>query len=112
MVNTSTKKKSVKKSVKKAATKKAAVKKAATKKTAVKKTVTKKAAVKKASTKKAAVNKSIKTISYQDRYHKIAEAAYLLAEKQNFSSGNELRHWLEAEMLIDDWIAKEKIKIF
>ncbi len=102
MANTTSKKKSVKK----AATKKAAIKKAVAKKAATKKAVKKKASVKKAASKR-----TIKTISYQDRYQKIAEAAYLLAEKQDFAPNNELRHWLEAEIQIDAWIKDEKIKL-
>ena len=97
---------SKKKSVKKAAAKKAVSKKAVTKKA-----VSKKAVSKKASVKKAAAKRKAKTLSYQDRYQKIAEAAYLLAEKQSFAPNNELRHWLEAEIQIDAWIKDEKIKL-
>ncbi len=80
--------------------------KATPKKKAVKKAVAKKAAPKKASVKKAA-----KTISYQLRYQKIAEAAYLLAEQQNFRSNSELDNWLAAEAQIDKWIKSEKLKL-
>ena len=94
---------------KKSVSKKAVKKKAATKKAAVKKAVSKKAAVKKAASKKAAAK--AKTISYQERYHKIAEAAYLIAEKQGFRPGNEMDNWLIAENEIDGWIKKDKLKL-
>ncbi len=84
--------------------KKKAVKKAATKKAAVKKAAVKKAAKKKAAAKKA-------TMSYQQRYEMIAEAAYHIAEKQDFAPGHEVDHWLEAEQQIDSWIKKQKIKL-
>lgn len=92
-------------------------KKAATKKAASKKAVVKKAVSKKATTKKASVKKSVKarssakSITYQQRYQMIAEAAYLLAEKQNFRSDSELDNWLAAESQIDNWIKSEKIKL-
>ena len=95
---------------KKAATKKASAKKTAPKKAAVKKAVSKKAVTKKSVKKKAASRKQ-KTISYEDRYQKIAEAAYLMAEEQGFAPGQELRNWLEAEKQIDDWIASAKLKL-
>ncbi len=85
-------------------------KKAASPKKAVKKAVTKKS-VKKASVKKAASKKAVKTISYQQRYQMIAEAAYLLAEQQNFRADSELDNWLAAEAQIDGWIKKDKIKL-
>lgn len=95
---------------KKAATKKASAKKAAPKKAATKKAATKKAVTKKSVKRKAAPRKST-TISYEDRYQKIAEAAYLMAEKQGFAPGQELRNWLEAEKEIDDWITSQKLKL-
>lgn len=91
-------------------------KKAASPKKTVKKAVTKKAVkakapVKKASVKKAVSKKAVKTISYQQRYQMIAEAAYLLAEQQNFRADSELDNWLAAEAQIDGWIKKDKIKL-
>jgi hypothetical protein len=86
-------------------------KKAAPKKKVVKKAAVKKAVVKKAAPKKARVKKAVKTISYQLRYQKIAEAAYLLAEEQNFRSNSELDNWLAAEAQIDAWIKAEKLKL-
>ena len=50
-------------------------------------------------------------ISYQTRYQMIQEAAYHIAEKQNFMPDNELAHWLEAENQIDNWIQSEKIQL-
>jgi hypothetical protein len=87
--------------------KKAAAKKSVSKKAAVKKTAIKKASVKKS----AKVKTSAKSISYQQRYQKIAEAAFLLAEKQNFRSDSELDNWLAAETEIDNWLKTEKIKL-
>ncbi len=97
---------------KKKVSKKKSVKKAVAKK-AVKKVVKK--SVKKAATKKAAVKKSARrkaaTLTHQERYIKIAEAAYLLAEQQGFAPGGELDNWLAAEQQIDAWIAKDGIKL-
>ena len=86
-------------------------KKAVTKKKVVKKAAVKKAVSKKAAPKKASVKKAAKSISYQLRYQKIAEAAYLLAEEQNFKSDSELDNWLAAEAQIDKWIKSEKLKL-
>ena len=94
--------------VKKAVTKKAAAKKKVVKKAAVKKAAPKKAAVKKAAKKKAA---SKKTLSYQQRYQMIAEAAYHISEKQGFQPGIEMDNWLTAEKQIDGWIKKQKLKL-
>jgi long-subunit acyl-CoA synthetase (AMP-forming) len=92
--------------------KKAASKKKVAKKAVVKKATTKKASVKKAAVKKATrAKKTPKTITYQQRYQKIAEAAYLLAEKQSFMADSELDNWLAAETQIDNWIKADKIKL-
>ena len=93
---------------KKAASKKKAVKKAVAKKAAPKKAAPKKAVKKKASRKKAA---SAKTVSYQQRYQMIAEAAYHISEKQGFIPGNEMDNWLQAEQQIDGWIADQGLKL-
>jgi hypothetical protein len=77
------------------------------KKASAKKAVAKKASVKKAASKK----KAAKTLAYQERYQKIAETAYLMAEKQSFKPGNDLSNWLAAETQIDQWIKNEKIKL-
>lgn len=92
-------------SKKKAASKKKVVKKASVKKAVSKKAVSKKAPAKKASTKKAA--SKAKTVSYQQRYQMIAEAAYHIAEKQDFTPGNEIDNWLQAEEQIDDWMTDQ-----
>jgi hypothetical protein len=84
--------------------------KATPKKKVVKKAAVKKAVAKKAAPKKAA-KKAVKTISYQVRYQKIAEAAYLLAEEQGFKSNSEMDNWLTAEAQIDKWIKAEKLKL-
>lgn len=88
-------------------------KKAASKKKVAKKAVVKKAAVKKAATKKAASKKSAakKTVSYQQRYQMIAEAAYHISEKQGFRPGNEMDNWLQAEKEIDGWITEQGLKL-
>jgi hypothetical protein len=94
-----------KKTVKKAATKKAVTKKKTTaKKVATKKAVKKKAASpKKAATKKAA-RKTAKSsrpaqleISLEERWKMVAVAAYHKAEKRGFAPGHELDDWTEAE---------------
>jgi hypothetical protein len=38
---------------------------------------------------------------FKDRYMRIAEAAYIRAEKRGFAPGNEISDWLDAEMEID-----------
>ena len=97
---------------KKTAAKKAASKKAAVKKSVKKKSVAKKkASVKKAAVKKTATGKQQSSLSYQQRYQMISEAAYLIAEKQNFVPGSEMEHWLQAEQQIDSWIKVKKIKV-
>ncbi len=89
-------------------------KKAAAKKKVAKKAVSKKAAVKKAAVKKKAAPKkaaSKKTLSYQQRYQMIAEAAYHISEKQGFKPGIEMDNWLAAEKQIDSLIKKQKLKL-
>ena len=93
------------------AKKKTAAKKAASNKAAVKKSVKKKSVAKKASVKKAAAGTAQNSLSYQQRYQMISEAAYLIAEKQNFIPGSEMDHWLQAEKQIDSWIKLKKIKV-
>jgi hypothetical protein len=101
---------STKKAVsKKAVRKKAVAKKAVSKKAVAKKAVTRKGPAKRAPSKKA-ISKS-KTLNYQVRYQKIAEAAYLISEQQGFVPGNEMDNWLIAEKEIDTWIKKDKIKL-
>jgi hypothetical protein len=92
-----------------ASTPKKKVSKKAVKKAASKKSV-KKAATKKASRKKAAKGKAVQ-LTHQERYEKIAEAAYLLAEGQGFAPGSEMDNWLKAEQMIDSWIADEGVVV-
>lgn len=79
---------------------------AAAKKTTTK-TIARKATTRKASSKKALAE----AINYQQRYKMIAEAAYHIAEKQDFMPQNELEHWLQAENQIDSWISSENIQL-
>ena len=80
-----------------------------TKKTSKKKTASKKAAKKVASKKKTVRKKASKkkpaSISAEDRYKMIAEAAYYIAEKNNFS-GDNTAYWLEAEDQINKQLGK------
>lgn len=39
--------------------------------------------------------------SQDERYHRIAEMAYFIAEKRGFRGGNPVEDWLEAEATID-----------
>ncbi|MGD2118907.1 MAG: DUF2934 domain-containing protein [Chromatiales bacterium] len=100
-----------KKTAKKAAAKKKVVAKAAT--STVKKVAKKKASKKKTSKKKAVSAKTAQRaqLTFEQRYHKIQEAAYLIAEKSNFAPGNEVRNWLLAEQEIDAWIAADNIEL-
>jgi hypothetical protein len=41
-----------------------------------------------------------------DRYHSIAEAAYLRAEHRGFLPGYELQDWLEAEAEVDKLLTR------
>ena len=45
-------------------------------------------------------------VSPKDRYHSIAEAAYLRAERRGFLPGCELQDWLEAEAEVDKLLAR------
>ena len=42
----------------------------------------------------------------KDRYHRIAEAAYLRAEHRGFLPGCELQDWLEAEAEVDKLLTR------
>ena len=97
MVTTKKKsKKTVSKTVKKTAVKKATVKKAAPKKTAVKKTAPKKASTKKA----AATNIKIK-VTLEQRYKMICEAAYYISLEKTYKTVNPTEDWLQAEAAIN-----------
>jgi hypothetical protein len=47
------------------------------------------------------------TVSSQERYSMIAEAAYFRAAERNFQGGDPVEDWLAAEKEIDEKIAKE-----
>ncbi len=103
------------KSVKKETVKPAAPAKAAPKAKAPAKPVeaTKPAAAAKpvAAAKPAAPAKSAaKTISAQERYHMIDEAAYYRAEKSGFQVDPHA-NWVAAEKEIDELLAKQNIKV-
>ena len=103
-----TKKKTAKKT---AVVKKKAVAKPAetsTVKKVAKKKVSKKKTSKKTVSKKTAQRAQL---TFEQRYQKIEEAAYLIAEKSNFAPGNEVRNWLLAEQQIDAWIAADNIEL-
>lgn len=53
---------------------------------------------------------SSKTISAQDRYHMIDEAAYYRAEKNGFQVDPHA-NWIAAEKEIDELLAKQNIKV-
>ena len=59
---------------------------------------------------KAAVKASNKTISAQDRYHMIDEAAYYRAEKSGFQVDPHA-NWVAAEKEIDELLSKQSIKV-
>lgn len=101
------------KTTKKVSSKNSVRKKVAAKKASPsKKSVRKKAVAKKASSrKKITAKKQTSSLSYQQRYQMISEAAYHIAEKQNFMPENELNNWLEAEHQINDWITANNIKL-
>lgn len=57
------------------------------------------APVKKVATRKPAAKKAAASSSNEAHYNRIQEAAYLIAERNNFS-GDPISYWLEAEALI------------
>jgi len=70
--------------------------------TAVPKTVTR--AKKPVSTK--ADTSAAKTVTPEERWRMVAEAAYLRAERRGFSGGNPTDDWLAAEAEIDELLSK------
>jgi hypothetical protein len=56
------------------------------------------------------IKPSAKTISAQDRYHMIDEAAYYRAEKNGFQVDPHA-NWIAAEREIDELLAKQNIKV-
>jgi hypothetical protein len=103
---------SKKKVAKKKVTKKqAAPKTAVTKKVAVKPAAApkKKVAKKKAAAKTSSGNQSV--ISQEQRYRMVAEAAYLLSEKQGFNPKKDWDNWLKAEKEIEAYLKKENLLV-
>lgn len=90
-------------------TKEKSIKKTAAPKAAKKATKTA-APVAAAAPAKAAVKASAKTISAQERYHMIDEAAYYRAEKNGFQVDPHA-NWIAAEKEIDELMAKQNIKV-
>lgn len=97
--------------------KKAATKKAATKKTVAPKAATtapkkKATATKKAASKKTAASSAVaSTITNEQRYKMVAEAAYHLSEKQGFKPGKDMDNWLKAEKQIEAELKKKNIQV-
>ena len=99
------KKTSKKKTLKKKVATKKSTSNATAKASASKKQVTKKKTV----TKKPVSRKSKltgKSVSPEERWHMIAVAAYLRAEKRGFTGGSEIDDWTEAEKEIDALLHK------
>lgn len=98
---------------KKSASKKKASQKKVSKKSTVKKAVTKKKTTtrKKAASRKKITAKKVTTtyITNQERYQMVAEAAYLLSEKQGFEPGKDMDNWLYAEVEIETYINDNNI---
>jgi hypothetical protein len=44
------------------------------------------------------------TLSPEERYRAIAEAAYYIAERRGFQGGDPAQDWRKAEAQIDAWI--------
>lgn len=93
-----------KSAAKAAPAKSSAAKPAAKKSTAAKpvaaKPVAKKPAAKKAAPAKTAPAKKGNSITAEQRYRMIAEAAYYIAEKRGFAPGDPSRDWADAEAQI------------
>jgi hypothetical protein len=89
-----------KSAAKSAPAKSLAAKPAAKKTTAAKPVVAKKPAAKKAAPAKTAPAKKGNSITAEQRYRMIAEAAYYIAEKRGFAPGDPSRDWADAEAQI------------
>jgi len=53
--------------------------------------------------KSASTTQAQSALNEADRQKMIATAAYYLAERRGFNSGDEIKDWLEAEAEIDGW---------
>ena len=74
------------------------------KKATKKATTTKKKAAtpkKSTTTRKAAAKAAKRVLSAEERYNKICETAYFIAEERNFENGSPEGDWLEAERRVD-----------
>ena len=117
VMNMATKKTASKKSStkKKTVVKKTTAKKAPTKKTSTKKPATgkkKSSTVKKksASSKKSAIKEQVTnplSVSAEERWRMVANAAYHRAEARGFAPGNELQDWIAAEKDIDKLLSRK-----
>lgn len=78
--------------------------------TAPKKTSTRKPGKAKTAQAKTATKSkaSAKTVSAEERYLMIQQAAYYLAEKQGFH-GNDVANWIQAEKEVDALIASSQV---
>jgi Protein of unknown function (DUF2934) len=65
-------------------------------------------AKKAATTKKAATSKSNHSVTPEERWQMISEAAYFLAEKRGFSGGNPCDDWTQAESQVDALIRQRR----
>ena len=75
--------------------------KVSVKKVSLKKAPAKSAAKPKVAKKPARRSKSTTVSDAEARYNRIAEIAYLLAEKRGFENGSAVDDWLEAEREVD-----------
>jgi hypothetical protein len=83
-----------------------------TKKSATRATESKKPGAGTASASKpAAKSTAPRTISAEDRWNMIAEAAYYHAEQRGFLGGNPAEDWGAAETEIDEQLRKDKIVV-
>lgn len=74
--------------------------------TSARKTVTKAKAPTPAKAKQGPI--SSPTVSSEERWRMVAEAAYLRAEKRGFTGGNPTDDWLAAEAEVDKLLAAKK----
>jgi len=91
-----------------AASRKKATAKAATKKTAARQSGAKKAAAQATAAKKTTASKAVPRkarrgngLAPEERWRRIAEAAYLRAEQRGFQGGDPVADWLAAEAEVD-----------
>lgn len=73
----------------------------ALKKTMTEETSPAKSSVPKASSKKGLLNKKTHSIPEADRFRMVSEAAYFIAERRGFTSGNCEEDWCQAERIVE-----------